>query len=546
MKIIVYVSSYKNKVLHFFEKVFYENNRKLDLSGKDLDLVSIEESYMMQGKFWLLVDSNDNVHGTIAIRKIQDFFEIRRFFVDKANKHYKYGEKLLYTALDYAMANKIKVVKAATMKESNEARHLFQKYGFKKCCRYNNSSADLFFELLLNIQTEYQIRLDYLREKNNQSLILNPTENLPFEVYNSVSSNFLEGLYISERHKDVNDKVIFGGRNEYIDFVGFIKNMWIQRLHATDVDLKPLSGLNAHLILFLCILKPDEKVMILPEICGGHFATQAILNHIGVQPFEMIADYEKMCVDKKATLKLIEKKCIDYVFVDRSEGLYYEDFSWLSDCNAYKIFDASQYLTSILCEAYPNPFDWGFDMIVSTLHKNYPGPQKGMFAVKNTEDVVWDRYVKNAKTFISNTHPKSIIDSIRPQLNIEALASYNERTTSCILGLEKSLYDNGVPVIRRSSSIIPTQHLWIQCPSPESNYEYYLNLENVGLLTNYRLLPYKIGFGLRIGLSAAVLTGLNESHIEELSEIMSTIYKVGLSDVTEKRTLEFIKRVKSH
>ena len=105
------------------------------------------------------------------------------------------------------------------------------------------------------------------------------------------------------------------------------------------------------------------------------------------------------------------------MFVDRREGLYYEDFSWLLDCNAYKIFDASQYLTSILCEAYANPFDWGFDMIVSTLHKNYPGPQKGMFAVKNTEDVVWDRYVKNAKTFISNTHPKSIIDSIRPQLN---------------------------------------------------------------------------------------------------------------------------------
>ena len=68
MKIIVYVSSYKNKVLHFFEKVFYENNRKLDLSGKDLDLVSIEESYMMQGKFWLLVDSNDRLLAKVSSR----------------------------------------------------------------------------------------------------------------------------------------------------------------------------------------------------------------------------------------------------------------------------------------------------------------------------------------------------------------------------------------------------------------------------------------------------------------------------------------------
>lgn len=40
----------------------------------------------------------------------------------------------------------------------------------------------------------------------------------------------------------------------------------------------------------------------------------------------MVPNYEKLGVDVSKTMKLIESEKIDYVFVDRSEGLYYEDF----------------------------------------------------------------------------------------------------------------------------------------------------------------------------------------------------------------------------
>ena len=100
--------------------------------------------------------------------------------------------------------------------------------------------------------------------------------------------------------------------------------------------MKSLSGLNAHLILFLCILKPGDKVILLPEKGGGHFATEEILKNIGTNTYQMILDYENLCVDSQKTLELIESEKIDYVFVDRSEGLYYEDFSWLKKCSQYK------------------------------------------------------------------------------------------------------------------------------------------------------------------------------------------------------------------
>lgn len=259
----------------------------------------------------------------------------------------------------------------------------------------------------------------------------------------------------------------------------------------------------------------------------------------------MIPDYEHLCVNSEKTLKLIEDKRIDYVFVDRSEGLYYEDFSWLKNISyCYKIFDASQYISSILCNHFVKPFDLGFDMIITTLHKNYPGPQKGLIAVK-TIDEVWNKYLANAKTYISNTHPKAIADSLFPIINRESFEIYCDTCKSCVNLLENILSDLGVPVVKRSSKFVSTQHIWILCQNKYESYQYYLRLETLGLLTNYRLLPYELGYGLRIGLNGAVLCGLKSEHIPDLAKIMSDAYYNDITPQIIKNCQKFIKRVKS-
>ena len=286
--------------------------------------------------------------------------------------------------------------------------------------------------------------------------------------------------------------------------------------------------------------------MVLPEVCGGHFATEEILKNIGAHTYQMVCDSQNLCVNSKKTLQLIESEKINYVFVDRSEGLYYEDFSWLKDSYpCYKIFDASQYISSILCKRFLNPFDMGFDMIISTLHKNYPGPQKGLLAVKNKDDKVWNNYLTHAKTYISNTHPKAIADSLFPILNKETFETYCITCEKCINLLEDLLANFGIPVITRLKQLVPTQHIWILCQNKHESYKYYLKLEELGLLTNYRLLPYNLGYGLRIGLNASVLCGLNEKHISQLAEIMRDAYYGDITPRLKKMCYKFIKNIKS-
>lgn len=541
MIIIGFENKYQDEIVDFFRKVFKENNRNIELNGKDADIKNIDSSYMSNGFFWCALDNKNRVCGTIAIRPRKDFYEIRRFFVSKKIANHGVGQKLLSTAIEFAIDNKYPILKSATLLNGEIAQHIFNKFGFCNTVRYDNSTADIFYELILNSSYCYEFKLKKLEQHFNGSLILNPTENIPYH-FQKYNSNFFEGLYVSERLKDVNDKVIFAGRNDYIKFFEFIKEEWKSKLSAADIDLKTLSGLNAHLILFLCIINKNDTIMLLPEICGGHFATEQILRSLGANVISMIPDINHCCVDKEKTTNLIYEAKPQYIFVDRSEGLIYEDFSWLNKFSfSYKIFDASQYLSQIITDMYPSPFDMGFDMIVSTLHKNFPGPQKGVLAVKSY-DSIWKKYLSNAKTYISNTHPLAIANSIIPLLNYDKFLEYSTINYECSRLLEECLFERGVPIVRQDGNP-RTLHIWILCKTKEESYNYYLKLEKLNILTNYRLLPYNLGYGLRIGTSAAVRFGLRIQHIAELSDIMATAYKEPISRKLLEKSENLIKKI---
>lgn len=545
LAIQVYERRWDEEIISFLSNTFKKDGRKFDITKKESDLQDIENNYMKTGCFWCLIDSRNKVKGTIAIRQIDNnCWEIRRFFINPKNQNKGYGTKMLKTILYYAVEHNIKVLKGAVMERGKVIQHLHDKLGFIPTARYSNSSAEIFYKIELTPDYRYQLLLNKLENQFQETLILNPTENIPIRN-TSLNTSFLEGLYVSEHVKGLDDKVIFGGRNEYIDFQKEIKNEWQKAMNAYDVDLKTLSGLHTHLILFLCILQPGDIVMLLPEVCGGHFSTENILRNLGAKVIHMEPNYDNYCVDREKTESLIRQYKPQYIFVDRSEGLVYEDFSWLSTVSdSFKIFDASQYLSQIITGKYTHPFTMGFDILLSTLHKNYPGPQKGLLCVPH-DSATWQTYKRESKTYISSTHPEDIAVSIIPLLNAEKFSEYASLNEACNRLLEKELIKFGLPVIKSNDSAPRTMHIWILCKNSNESYNYYLKLEQLGLLTNYRLLPYNLGYGLRIGTSAAVRSGLKEKHIPALANIMAKVYCEDITKDIQKETRRLIKQIKN-
>ena len=382
--------------------------------------------------------------------------------------------------------------------------------------------------------------------KKMHQLILNPVENLPFLITENMNSES-HGLYVSDKIKSdeivKNSKIGFSGRQEYNDRVQEIYMTWRQAMNSEGFSMRLLSGLHAHIIIFMGIGNIGDKVLLLPEEAGGHYATKGILERLGYYVIEMAVDYENYSIDIPATIRIVQQEKPDFIFVDRSEGINYEDFSELlshADENVCSIFDASQYITNIIFEDLPSPFKMGFDIILSTLHKNFPGPQKA-FVCSKKNSIYWKRIQKGMSDYVSSLHIENLLfagDIIKQQ---NLLKKYSKKMLTNSVQLERELKNRGLPVVEKKTEVLPTHHIWIKMEHSDQAFQFYKNMEACGLLVNYRKLPYRLDYGIRMGTAAATLQGLNESNISVLARIIADIYFGRLSaDEANKKAGCFI------
>lgn len=365
------------------------------------------------------------------------------------------------------------------------------------------------------------------------SLILNPVENVPFAEDLLPVSGPLHGLYSTDKVRDREQRLAtdmqFSGRAAMEADSRAVYDAWARALGAADVTLRVLSGLHAHITLFMGLARPGETILLLPVTAGGHVSGRAIVERLGLEVIEMVVDDAGQRIDMARTIERCEARRPDYVFVDRSEGLSVEDFSPLAAVEGpLAIFDASQYLTNIICGDHPNPFVAGFDLLVASIHKNFPGPQKALLATAELGDR-WTDALRGASAYVSNMHTTSTYAAGLTLARRDWLAGYSRRMLDCAVALEDELAQRGVPVVRRDPERLPTHHVWIAEGSRPAAYATYERLESCRILTNFRLLPYGLGHGVRIGLSAVARLGLGASDMPRLAEVMAAVRQHGPS-----------------
>lgn len=369
------------------------------------------------------------------------------------------------------------------------------------------------------------------------SIVLTPVDSFGLNQHEIVDTSFFQGLYISDKKKSLNQqmssKIQFGGRGRATHDVIRIHNELAISLNASSGSLRLLSGLHAHIVVFMSIAKAGDSVLLLPEEAGGHFATTSILKRLGLTVIPMVIDRKNMVIDRSKTLKLIKERKPDFIFVDRSEGLKYEDFSFLGEFkNIVKVFDASQYLPQIMFGDYQSPLSWGFDLMLFTVHKSFPGPQKAG-VVAREDGAVWNSLQKGLGSYVSSAHIENTYKFAQALLNRSELIELSEKLTGLAYNLEVQLAYREVDVVFRKSqgeSHWPnTQHIWIRCPSKEIAFRTFKDLMLSRIQVNYRFLPYGLGWGLRLGTTAAIGCGLESLHLPQLADIIAKILKDGYS-----------------
>lgn len=362
-----------------------------------------------------------------------------------------------------------------------------------------------------------------------KQLILNPVENLPYLISYAEDVQ-VKGLYVSDKDKTeqtiMASKIGFSGRGDYNQRIHQIYKEWAEALGVPHLSMRLLSGLHAHIIIFMGIGNIGDKVLLLPEGAGGHYATKGILERLGYYVVEMAVDNQNYCIDIPETIHIIEAEQPDFIFVDRSEGINYEEFDELlkyTDKKICSIFDASQYLTNIIFHQFPSPFDMGFDIVLSTLHKNFPGPQKALVCSRENSPY-WQRIQKGMSDYVSSLHVENVLYAGEILRHSNLLKQYSKIMLENSICLENYLYEEKIPVVLKNSADRPTHHIWINMNNQENAYRFYTNMETCNLLVNYRKLPYNLGYGIRMGTAAATLQGLNPNRCRELARLIAKIY----------------------
>jgi glycine hydroxymethyltransferase len=367
------------------------------------------------------------------------------------------------------------------------------------------------------------------------SIVLTPVDSLPLVLGDRQATAFLHGLYLTDKVRDraaQKDAAIqFARRGRAARDLAAVHDLFAAAFATDKASLRMLSGLHAHAATFMSIAKVGDVVMLLSDEGGGHFSTPAILERLGLPTVPIPLDRQRLCIDQRATRAEIDTTRPAFLLVDRSEGLRYEELSFLGAVEGpVKVFDASQYLAQIVTGRYPNPLDWGFDLALFSLHKSFPGPQKAGI-VGRCEDALWAQLITGLSTLVSSSHAESTYLAGLTLLEPDALGAYVDRMLATALALERELLATGVPVVERSRQGDPawptTQHLWVQAQGRDEAFAWYEALARVRVHTNYRVLPYGLGHGLRLGTTYAAAAGLEPGDAPELAWLVGQVLRTG-------------------
>ncbi len=81
-------------------------------------------------------------------------------------------------------------------------------------------------------------------------------------------------------------------------------------------------------------------------------------------------------------------------------------------------------------------------------------------------------------------------------------------------------------------------NVWIGAEDRDTAFEQFEQLSAVNILTNYRLLPYGLGYGLRLGTTASSVAGVDVEHLVELAELIHSAVTYGASEALRRRVRE--------
>ncbi len=370
------------------------------------------------------------------------------------------------------------------------------------------------------------IRGEEQRERDGLELI--PSENYVSkavqEAMGSVFTNKYSEGYPGKRY--------YGGQ-EFTDAVERLAQSRAKELfNCKFANVQPLSGAPANVATYFALLEPGDTILGMDLSHGGHLTHGHPVTYI-TKIFNFVRygmkdtttgeiDYEEMReVAKKENPKIILAGYSAY-----SREVDYAKISEIArEVGALAIMDAAHIAGLIAGGVHKNPFDYGFDVILTTTHKTLRGPRGGMILTHSDSEIAKKINKSVFPGFQGGPHEHQIAakavafgEALRPEFK-----DYTAQIIKNAKAMEEVFATNDIRMLGGGTS----NHLILADVTSLgiNGHDAQELLDEVGITLNKNTIaddpnPPMRPSGIRFGTPALTTRGFNEEDCARTAELM--------------------------
>lgn len=344
----------------------------------------------------------------------------------------------------------------------------------------------------------------------------------------------------------------------YIDQVELLCIDLMKKLFAAEfVDVRPISGVVANLVVYTAFTQPGDVMMALSIPCGGHITTgkkelggtAGAVRGLDVQYLAL--DYKELNIDvdktKERAQKLVDEgKPPKLVMFGASVFPFPHPIRELAETfhslGATVGYDAAHVAGLIAGKTFQDPLREGVDVVSLSTHKTFFGPQHGGV-------LSWNKHADALKkaTFpgmVSNHHLHALAGVTVACAEMQEFGEeYARQVVKNAKALAQALYERGFKVLAEHKGFTESHVVLVDITEQGDGGTIEETLERANLIINRNLLPWDIKEGrhfmhpggIRVGTSEVTRLGMKENEMSEVAELVKRV-------VIDKEDVNKVKR----
>jgi len=324
---------------------------------------------------------------------------------------------------------------------------------------------------------------------------------------------------------------------KYVDVVeeALVKE-FAEVLGAKFVDVRPISGTVANLATYFALVPEGGSVASLPIRCGGHISHSNVggLKALRIKTVELPWDLENFNVDVDAARKVLEDKRPNLVILGGSLYLFPHPIKEVSEIakgiGAYVLHDSAHVLGLIVGGVFPNPLREGADVITSSTHKTFPGPQGGLIATNLGDDANGQIQKAVFPTFTSNYHLHRYAATYITLVEMKLFGhEYASRVVENAKALAEALAEEGVMPVAERLGFTKTHQVAVDVSKYGGGDRVATLLEEANIIVNKNALPWDRSVvkpsGIRIGVQEMTRFGMGKDEMREIAKFIARVLR---------------------